>query len=165
MFQSNSPMNLDPYQSRGLYALPTSYQKEDAKTRTTDPKTTGTSVLALKCKNFVILGADTCVSYGSLSRFRNVPRISKVGDYTLVGASGEYSDYQFMIELLQELVVADKLNDDGKTLSPKEIHSYLTRVMYNKRNKFDPFYNDVVLGGFKNGKSFFGESRFDRNEF
>jgi len=125
-------------------------------TRTVDPITTGTSVLAVKCKDFVMISADTCVSYGSLSRFRSTPRIKKLGDFSLIGASGEYSDFQFMMQQLNELIVADKLNDDGKILHPKEIHSYLTRVMYNKRNRMDPYYNQVILGGFRNGQSFLG---------
>lgn len=41
--------------------------------------------------------------------------------------------------------------DDGNSLGPKEIHSYLTRVMYNRRNKFDPLWNSLVLGGVKKG--------------
>ena len=41
--------------------------------------------------------------------------------------------------------------DDGNSLGPKEIHAYLTRVMYNRRNKFDPLWNSLVLGGVKKG--------------
>ena len=46
--------------------------------------------------------------------------------------------------------------DDGNSLGPKEIHSYLTRVMYNRRNKFDPLWNTLVLGGVKKGQKFLG---------
>lgn len=47
---------------------------------------------------------DLIGSYGSLARFRSLERIKKVGDYTLVGASGEYSDFQYIIQILDELV-------------------------------------------------------------
>ena len=43
-------------------------------------------------------------SYGSLARFTNLRRIRRVGDYTLVAGSGEYSDFQYIMDLLHELV-------------------------------------------------------------
>jgi hypothetical protein len=50
----------------------------------------------------------------------------------------------------------DNMWDDGNSLGPKEVHSYLTRVMYNRRNKFDPLWNSLVLGGVKNGQKYLG---------
>jgi len=41
-------------------------------------------------------------------------------------------------------------------MTPKELHSYLGRVLYNKRNKFDPFWNDLIVGGYRDGKPFLG---------
>ena len=46
--------------------------------------------------------------------------------------------------------------DDGNSLGPKEVHNYLTRVMYNRRNKFSPLWNSLVLGGVKNGQKYLG---------
>lgn len=46
--------------------------------------------------------------------------------------------------------------DDGNSLGPKEVHNYLTRVMYNRRNKFDPLWNNLILGGVKNGQKYLG---------
>ena len=48
--------------------------------------------------------------------------------------------------------------DDGNSLGPKEVHSYLTRVMYNRRNKFDPLWNSLVIGGVKKGPK--GEEKY-----
>lgn len=50
----------------------------------------------------------------------------------------------------------DNMWDDGNSLGPKEIHNYLTRVMYNRRNKFDPLWNSLVLGGVKKGQKYLG---------
>lgn len=50
----------------------------------------------------------------------------------------------------------DNMWDDGNSLGPKEVHSYLTRVMYNRRNKFNPLWNSLVLGGVKNGQKYLG---------
>lgn len=46
--------------------------------------------------------------------------------------------------------------DDGNSLGPKEVHNYLTRLMYNRRNKFNPLWNSLVLGGVKNGQKYLG---------
>lgn len=46
--------------------------------------------------------------------------------------------------------------DDGNSLGPKEVHNYLTRVMYNRRNKFNPLWNSLVLGGVKKGQKYLG---------
>ena len=69
-----------------------------------DPYVTGTSVIAIKYKDGVILGADTLASYGSMARFRDIERLSAAGKYTLVGGSGEYSDYQHIMKMLDELL-------------------------------------------------------------
>ncbi len=53
--------------------------------------------------------------------------------------------------------------DDGNTLGPSDIHSYLNRVMYNQRNKFDPFWNTLVLGGVKNGVKYLGNVRVENS--
>ncbi|OEL32613.1 Proteasome subunit beta type-4, partial [Dichanthelium oligosanthes] len=104
--------------------------------RTQYPYVTGTSVIALKYKDGVIMACDTGASYGSTLRYKSVERIKAVGKHSLIGASGDLSDHMW---------------DDGNSLGPKEIHSYLTRVMYNRRNKFDPLWNSLVLGGVKKG--------------
>eukprot|EP01102_Stenamoeba_stenopodia_P006985 TRINITY_DN1952_c0_g3_i2.p1 TRINITY_DN1952_c0_g3~~TRINITY_DN1952_c0_g3_i2.p1 ORF type:complete len:257 (-),score=62.24 TRINITY_DN1952_c0_g3_i2:131-901(-) len=124
--------------------------------RTTDPINTGTSVLGIKYAGGVMIAADTLISYGSLARFRNISRLANVGKYTVIGATGEYSDFQNIKVLLDELLTEDFCHDDGHSLSPKEIHSYLSRVMYNRRNRFNPYYNQLVVGGVKGGKSFLG---------
>lgn len=50
----------------------------------------------------------------------------------------------------------DNMWDDGNSLGPKEVHNYLTRVMYNRRNKFDPLWNSLILGGVKKGQKYLG---------
>ena len=42
--------------------------------------------------------------------------------------------------------------DDGRTHSPKEIYSYLGRVLYNRRSKMDPLWNTLVVAGFEEGE-------------
>jgi len=117
---------------------------------------TGSSVLAIKYRDGVMLTADTLASYGSLARFRDINRLTPVGKFTIIGGSGEYSDYQEIVRLLEELVTSDDIQEDGSALSPHAIHRYLSRVMYQRRNKNDPLWNSVIVAGFRDGKSFLG---------
>jgi 20S proteasome subunit beta 7 len=94
----------------------------------------------------------------------------------VVGASGEYSDFQYVDKLLNMLTCVPFLvllrflaaqwtrgsswlrrteefcYDDGAVLTPREIHSYLGRVFYNRRSKINPLWNSVITAGFHNGK-------------
>ena len=82
--------------------------------------------------------------------------LQPVGEHTLVGAGGEISDFQYISVLLDELMTTDFCVDDGHVMAPSEIFAWLKRVMYNRRNKFDPLWNSLVVAGFKNGESFLG---------
>lgn len=41
----------------------------------------------------------------------------------------------------------DLIEEDGRHVSAQEIHQYLTRVMYNRRNKFNPLWNSLIVAG------------------
>nr|GEV70623.1 proteasome subunit beta type-4 [Tanacetum cinerariifolium] len=124
--------------------------------RTQYPYVTGTSVIGIKYKDGILMAADMGGSYGSTIRYKSIERLKQVGKYTLLGASGEISDYQEIQKYLDELILHDNMWDDGNSLGPKEVHNYLTRVMYNRRNKFDPLWNSLILGGVKNGQKYLG---------
>jgi len=125
--------------------------------RTTSPSVTGTTVLAKKYKDGIMMMTDTLGSYGTLSRFTELDRMRKGNDFTLIGGSGEWSDFQYIMKLISELSVIDFEEDDGHVLQPREVYSYLSRVLYNRRSKVDPLWNHLVIGGVdQNGKSFLG---------
>ncbi|XP_044131997.1 proteasome subunit beta type-4 [Bufo gargarizans] len=123
---------------------------------TVNPMVTGTSVLGVKFDGGVMIAADMLGSYGSLARFRNISRIMKVNSCTMLGASGDYADYQYLKQVLDQMVIDEELVGDGHGYSPKAVHSWLTRVMYNRRSKMNPLWNTVVLAGFYKGESFLG---------
>jgi len=111
------------------------------------PYVTGTSVIALKYKDGVMIAADTLGAYGSTKRYKSMDRIVKVNQHSILAAGGEISDFQFVQRLLDELTTDDYRTDDGITLQPNELYAYLSRVMYNRRNKMDPLWNSLVVGG------------------
>lgn len=120
------------------------------------PMVTGSSVLGLRCKDGVVLASDTLASYGSLARFRQISRMHKVTDHTLIAAGGDLSDFQEVSHMVDELVLNDYCADDGHVISSRAVYQYLARVMYNRRNKMDPLWNYVIVGGWQKGQSVLG---------
>lgn len=93
-----------------------------------------------------MMAADTLASYGSLARYKDVRRIQKVGEHCLIGASGEMSDFQSLQEMLANMHQEDVNSDDGYTKTPSEYFHYLRAIMYQRRNKFNPLWNQLLLG-------------------
>jgi len=91
-------------------------------------------------------------SYGSLARFKDIQRLHPVGDYTVIGAGGDMSDFQYIQTLLDELVIDEITAQDGHSLGPAEIHEYLAQVMYARRTKINPLWNSMLVGGVKDKK-------------
>ncbi|CDF37595.1 unnamed protein product [Chondrus crispus] len=115
------------------------------------PMVTGSSVIAMRCVDGVVIGADTLASYGSMARFRKISRLHKATDMCVVGAGGDLSDFQQLTTMVDKETNRDYCFNDGHGLSPKAIHQYVARVMYNRRNKMDPLWNYVVIAGMQNG--------------
>mmetsp|Transcript_32829 Transcript_32829/g.72515 ORF Transcript_32829/g.72515 Transcript_32829/m.72515 type:complete len:292 (+) Transcript_32829:183-1058(+) len=123
----------------------------DPRQHTKYPYVTGTSVLGVKYRDGVLIAADTLGAYGSTKRYKSVQRMFKVNDRVVVAASGEISDFQYLQTLLDELTTDDYRTDDGIQMSPSEVYNYLCRVMYNRRNKFNPLWNTLIVGGIPQG--------------
>ncbi|KAJ3184617.1 Proteasome subunit beta type-7 [Geranomyces variabilis] len=121
-------------------------------TRTQNPVVTGTSVLGIKYKDGIMLAADTLASYGSLARFRDVERLIKVGNTTIIGASGDISDFQYITHLLEKILIKESNTEDGHQLYARHIHEYLGRLMYGRRSKHNPLWNSMVVGGIRDGE-------------
>lgn len=123
-------------------------------THTQQPIVTGTTVIGIKFKNGVIVGSDCVGSYGTLARYKDIRRIKSVGKCTLVTASGDFSDFQLLSDLLDQKNQSDQNHEQER--SPNEYFSWLRAIMYQRRNKFDPLWNDIIIAGYKNGESFLG---------
>ena len=75
---------------------------------------------------------------------------------TFLFVSGEMSDFQAIQSMLDGMHQSDINEDDGYTRSPSEVHNYMRAVMYQKRNKFNPLWNQLVVGGFSDGRPYLG---------
>ncbi|KAJ2497459.1 Proteasome subunit beta type-7 [Coemansia sp. RSA 1972] len=120
------------------------------------PMVTGTSVVAFKYRDGIMMAADCLGSFGSQARFRNENRFMQVGSNTLLGASGDISDFQYMKHALDDLLTHEYDMDDGQSLGTKSVYKYVSNVMYGRRNRFDPLWNAYVVGGVDGGEAFLG---------
>ena len=108
---------------------------------------TGSAVIGIAFEGGVMIAADTLVSYGSMARFRNCDRIKVVNKHTVVAATGDYADYQYLTKIIHQKQIDEKQWNDGLELYPAALHSWITRVAYNKRSKFQPLWCAWVVGG------------------
>ena len=102
------------------------------------------------------MAADTLGSYGSTCMFKSIQRIVPVGEYVMLGGGGEYSDFQHVCDTLRDVVIDEREQDDGSKLYPHQMFSLLQQIMYNRRNKQDPLFNQFVMAGYRDGKAFLG---------
>jgi 20S proteasome subunit beta 7 len=128
---------------------------------TTRPIVTGTSVVGLTYKGGVLLAADTMLSYGSMAKSFQTPRMVSIDDRILLGASGEYSDFQEIVNKVEALCLEEQTQSmesiyEQRKLPAASLWKYLRAVLYNRRSKYNPFWNDVVVAGYENDAPFLG---------
>lgn len=131
-------------------------QDGEPRQKTQTPYVTGTSVLGVTYKDGVLIACDTLGAYGSTKRYKSLQRVKEVNSRCVIAAGGEISDFQYIMTLLDELTTDDYRTDDSIELTPLEVYNYLCRVMYNRRNKMDPLWNSLVVGGIQDGQPFLG---------
>ncbi|KAG5876847.1 hypothetical protein JTB14_002903 [Gonioctena quinquepunctata] len=139
---NNGPAPGAFYNFPGHQAKPNDYF-----THTQSPVTTATSIVAITYDKGVMIAGDLLASYGSLARYRNCPRIIEVNPNIILGAGGDYADFQYVKSFIDQKIVDEECLDDGLKLKPKSMYCWLTRIMYQRRSKFDPFWNNLVIGG------------------
>ncbi|KAK7617072.1 nucleophile aminohydrolase [Phyllosticta citricarpa] len=117
------------------------------------PIVTGTSVVAVKFKDGIVMAADNLASYGALARFTDVKRLRQFGPHTVLGFGGDVSDMQYLDRLLTSLSIREEYSaaDATATLNAKNLHTYVSKVLYKRRSDFNPLWNVVLIGGFDHG--------------
>jgi 20S proteasome subunit beta 7 len=104
------------------------------------PISTGTSVFGLRYKDGVIIAADNLGSYGSLARFPDLQRVFKINDTTVISASGDIADFQYLHSIIKSKQINEDIHGGGVTMRPEALHCWLTRVLYNRRSKYETKY-------------------------
>jgi 20S proteasome subunit beta 7 len=113
-------------------------------------------VFGVKYRDGVVLAADTLGSYGSLARYNGLERVFRVNANTVVACSGDYADFQFLREIIEQRQREEDLRGGGVNMMPAALHCWITRYLYNKRSKFDPLWTTIIVGGIQDGEPFLG---------
>lgn len=61
-------------------------------------------MLGLRYKDGVMMATDTLASYGSMARFMNIQRMHPLGEHTVLGASGDMSDMQYVLHEMDKVL-------------------------------------------------------------
>lgn len=113
-------------------------------------------MIAIKFKTGVVIAADNLASYGSLARFTDVKRLKPFNRKAVVGFGGDVSDMQYLDRLLNALDVEENYASGGGSssdpehvvhMSAKNLHTYLSKVMYKRRSDFNPLWNALLVAG------------------
>jgi len=117
-----------------------------------------------------MLAADTLLSYGSMAKQQGISRLKVIeGTKVVLGASGEYSDYTKLCEILtakaleetktslMDSLYATEESSSSASFTASSTWNYLRMLLYSRRNKMNPFWNDLLIAGFDDqGKPFLG---------
>jgi 20S proteasome subunit beta 7 len=89
-----------------------------------------------------------------MAKYKDARRLVQVNSKTLLGGGGEFSDFQAITQLLKRNALEDQCTADSlyeESLAEenaREVWNYLRSVMYHRRNKMNPLWNDLIVAGF-----------------
>ncbi|CBZ52159.1 proteasome A-type and B-type domain-containing protein [Neospora caninum Liverpool] len=116
---------------------------------TTVPIVTTSSVLGITYKDGILMVADTLASYGRMTRFKDTSRFFTLGTHTAVASTGDYSDHQMLERTLSRYALKDFLHDDNSVRTAHQYGALLSRLMYQKRSRMNPWWLSVIVGGYQ----------------
>lgn len=80
-------------------------------------------------------------------------RLLPFNKHTCVGFGGDVSDMQALNRILRSLYTNENYSHnqsdpEGVHLTAQNLHTYLQKVLYNRRSKLDPLWNVVLIAGY-----------------
>ena len=109
---------------------------------------TGTTIVGIKGKDYVILAADKQTTYGTIKYNKQTKKIHPISDYMALATSGLVGDTQILTRFLENRIRSMEI-ELGEKPSPKSIVKYLALILNS--TKFFPFWVGLILGGYKDG--------------
>ncbi|PHJ24855.1 20s proteasome subunit beta [Cystoisospora suis] len=120
---------------------------------TTNPVVTTSSVLGITYKDGILMVADTLASYGRMTRFKETSRFFALGGgakpTTAIGTTGDYSDHQMLQRTLEQYSLREFLYDDNCNKTAHQYAALLSRLMYQKRSRMNPWWLSVIVAGYQ----------------
>lgn len=96
---------------------------------------TGTTTLALKCKDAVVLVADKRATAGNLIANKKMDKIFAIENYMAITTAGTVSDVQILLKLLKAEIRLKRLRT-GKDVAVMEAANLLAGMVYSNIRKF-----------------------------
>jgi len=81
--------------------------------------------------------------------------MTSLGSRTLLGTSGDISDFQYLSKILHQYHVTEVCYNDGHLMSPKQWYTALAAVLYKRRSESNPLWTANVLAGVEDDGSIF----------
>lgn len=100
----------------------------------TDRMKTGTTTIAVKCTDGVVLAADKRATAGNLIANKWVDKIFPIEDYMALTTAGTVSDVQLLLKLIKAEIRLKKLRT-SKSVSVKEAANLLAGMVYSNIRK------------------------------
>lgn len=110
--------------------------------------TTGTTTLAMICKDGIVLAADKKATAGYLVVDKHAEKIHLIPKDMALTTAGTVSDIQLLIKLIKAEIALKSMRSD-KEVTVKEAANLLGRMIYSNIRKFStiPGVSHFILGG------------------
>jgi len=105
---------------------------------------TGTTTLAIRCKDGVVLAADTRVTAGYFIAHKHGRKIFSIRPNIAITIAGVVADAQVLLEQVRYHINLFE-NTYGKPLGVKAIANYLSNVLF--AHKLLPFITEMIVAG------------------
>jgi proteasome beta subunit len=111
-------------------------------------KKTGTTTIAIKCKDGVVLAADKRVTAGYLVANKKFNKIVEITDKIAVTTAGTVSDVQLLVKLLRAELKLRDIRTNRESYVPEAVN-LLSSLVYNNIRKFStiPGISHFIVGG------------------
>ncbi len=109
---------------------------------------TGTTTVALVCKEGIVLAADKRATSGYLISFKKFTKIMPITDDIAVTVAGTVSDVQLLVKYIKAELRLKKIRT-GRENTVKEAANLLANLVYNNIRKYSliPGISHFLIGG------------------
>lgn len=112
-------------------------------------KYTGTTTVAIRCKDGVILGSDTRVTAGFFIAHKTGKKIFKIKDHLAITIAGVVADAQAIIDSLKFYANLYEVNY-RRPMNTRSAAKLLSLILY--QNRLYPLITELIVAGRDNGK-------------
>jgi proteasome beta subunit len=115
----------------------------------TDIMKTGTTTLAIKCKDGIVLAADKRATAGNFIANKKVDKIFEITQNMAITTAGSVSDIQFLLKLIKAELRLKRVRT-GRVLNVKESANLLAGMVYQNIRQFSaiPGISHFLFAGY-----------------